>query len=146
MEDLSKIAPNLSKIKKENSFKVPDNYFDDFPTIIQEKISTKPTFSFSKYLFFIFRPQFIAVFSLIVIFFVSYSIFNSHLKTNTLSSNDIAEYIEQNQYDYDEDLFVDVIVNDPNIDITDDSDKNNKEITDYLINNDIDYSTLVNGL
>ena len=146
MEDLSKIAPSLSKIKKENSFKVPDNYFDDFPTIIQEKISTKPSFSFSKYLFFIFRPQFIAVFSLIVIFVVSYSIFNSHLKTNTLSSNDVAEYFEQNQSGYDEDLLIDVIVNDPNINISNNSDKDNDEITDYLINNDIDYSTLVNGL
>ena len=146
MEDLSKIAPNLSKIKKENSFKVPDNYFDDFPTIIQEKISTKPSFFLSKYLFFIFRPQVIAAFSLIVIFVVSYSVFNSHQKTNMLSSTDLTEYFEQNLSDYDEDLLIDLIVNDPDIDISNNSDKDNDEITDYLINNDIDYSTLVNGL
>lgn len=31
MNDLKKIAPELSKIKKEIPFKVPENYFRDFP-------------------------------------------------------------------------------------------------------------------
>ncbi len=146
MEDLSKIAPNLSRIKKENNFKVPDNYFDDFPGTIQEKISTKSSSCFSKYLFFIFKPQFIVVYSLIAIFFVSYSIFNYHQKQNMLTSNDISEYIEQNESGYDEDLLIDVIVNDPNIYISSNSDNDNDEIINYLINNDVDYSTLVNGL
>ncbi|MCK5822612.1 MAG: hypothetical protein KAG95_01315 [Bacteroidales bacterium] len=144
MEDLSKIAPNLSKIKKENNFNVPDNYFDDFPSIVQERISKKSSTFISKFLFLILKPQFIAAFSIVVIFFVSYSIFNSHKETNILSSNDVAEYFEQNQTDYDENLLIDVIVNDPNIDISNNSD--NDVIIDYLIDNDIDYSTLVNAL
>lgn len=39
MEDFDKIAPKLSGMKKENPFKAPDNYFDDFPTKMQEKIN-----------------------------------------------------------------------------------------------------------
>ena len=144
MEDLSKIAPNLSKIKKENNFKVPDNYFDDFPSIVQEKVTTRSSSFVSRFLFFILKPQFIATFSILVIFFVTYSILNTHKETNILSSNDIAEYFEQNQSDYDEDLLIDVIVNDPNIDISNNTD--NDVIIDYLIDNDIDYSTLVNAL
>lgn len=31
MDELKNIAPELSKIKKELPFKVPDNYFNDFP-------------------------------------------------------------------------------------------------------------------
>ena len=144
MEDLSKIAPNLSKIKKENNFKVPDNYFEDFPTIVQEKISKKPSTFISRFLFFILKPQFIATFSILVIFFVTYSILNTHKEVNILISNDIAEYFEQNQTDYNEDLLIDFIVNDPNIEISNNSE--NDVIIDYLIDNDIDYSTLVNAL
>ena len=95
-------------------------------------------------MFFILKPQFIATFSILVIFFVTYSILNTHKEANILSSNDIAEYFEQNQTDYDEDLLIDFIVNDPNIEISNNSE--NDVIIDYLIDNDIDYSTLVNAL
>ncbi len=35
MNELEKIAPQLSKIKKENPFKVPENYFEDFSARLQ---------------------------------------------------------------------------------------------------------------
>lgn len=38
MNKLEKIAPELSKIKKENPFRVPDNYFDDFSARLQLKM------------------------------------------------------------------------------------------------------------
>lgn len=41
MDELKKIAPQLSKIKKDNPFKVPDNYFDDFPARLQMKIDAE---------------------------------------------------------------------------------------------------------
>jgi len=38
MDELKNIAPELSKIKKENPFRVPPYYFDDFPARLQMKI------------------------------------------------------------------------------------------------------------
>lgn len=38
MDELKKIAPNLSKLKKDNPFSVPKNYFDDFPARLQMKM------------------------------------------------------------------------------------------------------------
>jgi len=36
--ELREIAPQLEKLGKENPFSVPENYFDTFPTEVQEKI------------------------------------------------------------------------------------------------------------
>ena len=41
MKELEKIAPELSKIKKENPFRVPDNYFDDFSARLQAKLDAE---------------------------------------------------------------------------------------------------------
>lgn len=41
MDELKKIAPELSKIKKENPFRVPENYFEDFSARLQERLETE---------------------------------------------------------------------------------------------------------
>ncbi len=41
MDELEKIAPELSKIKKENPFRVPDNYFDDFSARLNARLETE---------------------------------------------------------------------------------------------------------
>lgn len=41
MDELKKIAPELSKIKKENPFRVPENYFEDFSVRLQERLETE---------------------------------------------------------------------------------------------------------
>lgn len=41
MKELEKIAPELSKIKKENPFRVPENYFDDFSARLQVKLDAE---------------------------------------------------------------------------------------------------------
>lgn len=41
MDELEKIAPELSKIKKENPFRVPENYFEDFSARLQMKLETE---------------------------------------------------------------------------------------------------------
>ena len=38
MDDLKNSSPKLSKIKRENPFKTPDNYFDDFSARLQMKL------------------------------------------------------------------------------------------------------------
>lgn len=41
MKELDKIAPKLSKMKKEHPFGVPDHYFDDFSARLQTKLETE---------------------------------------------------------------------------------------------------------
>jgi hypothetical protein len=41
MEDINKIAPVLSKIKKEVPFRAPENYFDDFSARLQMKLDAE---------------------------------------------------------------------------------------------------------
>ena len=41
MDELNKIAPELSKIKKENPFRVPENYFEDFSARLQERLEVE---------------------------------------------------------------------------------------------------------
>jgi len=41
MKELENIAPELSKIKKENPFRVPENYFEDFSARLQMKLDTE---------------------------------------------------------------------------------------------------------
>lgn len=41
MIELKKIAPELSKIKKENPFRVPENYFEDFSARLQERLEVE---------------------------------------------------------------------------------------------------------
>ena len=41
MGKLQKIAPELSKIKKENPFRVPENYFEDFSARLQIKLEAE---------------------------------------------------------------------------------------------------------
>jgi hypothetical protein len=43
MDELRKIAPELSKLKKENPFRVPENYFEDFSARLQERLETEKT-------------------------------------------------------------------------------------------------------
>jgi hypothetical protein len=41
MNELEKIAPELSKIKKENPFKVPENYFESFSARLQTRLEAE---------------------------------------------------------------------------------------------------------
>ncbi len=41
MNELEKIAPELSKMKKEHPFDVPDHYFDDFPARLHTKLEAE---------------------------------------------------------------------------------------------------------
>ena len=41
MDELKHIAPGLSKMARENPFRTPPHYFDDFPARLQMKIEAE---------------------------------------------------------------------------------------------------------
>ena len=43
MEELKNIAPRLHQLPKKDNFVVPEDYFDELPGLIQNKIVVKPT-------------------------------------------------------------------------------------------------------
>src|SRR3954466_3992820 len=43
-DELRKMAPRLSELKRENPFKVPDDYFDSLGRSIQQQIQSLPDF------------------------------------------------------------------------------------------------------
>src|SRR3954466_12085224 len=43
-DELRKMAPRLSELKRENPFKVPDDYFDSLGRSIQHQIQSLPDF------------------------------------------------------------------------------------------------------
>ncbi len=47
MEELKDIAPLLNKLPKKDHFQAPDGYFDELPSIIQDRVSVKPKFQWS---------------------------------------------------------------------------------------------------
>jgi len=53
--DLEELAPNLSKLKKSNAFKVPDNYFEKLPMEILFKVSQPEKVTAAEKLYSLFQ-------------------------------------------------------------------------------------------
>lgn len=51
-----KFGSELSKIKKENNFQVPENFFDELPQIIQEKVSQEHHFRIENIINYFLKP------------------------------------------------------------------------------------------
>ncbi|MBN2774344.1 MAG: hypothetical protein JXR31_08870 [Prolixibacteraceae bacterium] len=94
MDEFKNIAPRLSKIKKENPFKVPYNYFDDFSARLQEKIkhedSVKKPDPFIRFL----KPAISIAASIAVIFMLVY--WPLAKNNNRLLSDSVVNYSEYN--------------------------------------------------
>ncbi|MCK4661232.1 MAG: hypothetical protein KAT68_00090 [Bacteroidales bacterium] len=149
MDELSKIAPKLSKIKKDNPFKAPDGYFDNFPLKMQEIITAQKEVVKPKFVLFA-KPQlaYIYAFSLIIVMVFSYTVMTNYFNNNAnqlLTSDEICEIIEYDVYEYDEALFVDALLDD-DYDISDSDNDASEEIIDYLLDDNIDYNTIIEEL
>ncbi|NQU85247.1 MAG: hypothetical protein HQ541_05755 [Mariniphaga sp.] len=68
MDELKNIAPKLSKIRKENPFKIPNNYFDDFNARLDEKIKQEYQIKKSNPVIRILKPVIGIAASLAIIF------------------------------------------------------------------------------
>ena len=149
MDDELKDAPLLKSMSRENSFKVPDGYFDSFPTLISEKVTVqnaKPGWI----IFFqnVFQPQYVVamcVFTVVLTSGIFY--FNQNSKLNTqevlLSYDDLnnSNYIEQ----IDESDLIDAYSSVSNSEVGKPN-ENNSDIENYLIENQTDNSIIENEL
>lgn len=141
-ENLEKEAPFLSKIKKENHFSTPKNYFEVLPEVITSKnLNNKSLpFSFDKLSWRILVP----VSSLAVIIFIVFN-WNNNLVESELTNDQLCELIIEEDYiEIDDYLVYETyaeILEEENEESSD-----TEEYIDYLIENDIDINAIIEEL
>ncbi|NOZ47175.1 MAG: hypothetical protein GXO79_10395 [Chlorobi bacterium] len=147
MDDFKNIAPELSNIKKENSFKVPDNYFEDLPSKIQERIILQK--KQSGYIYFLIKkPAFIISFSLILITLIILPFTISHFKKQANQTQLAYQNIEVSDLEYfdiNEDMLIDEISAENSKSYVSENDENTEAVINYIIEN-VDYSTILDEL
>lgn len=147
MDDLRENTPELSKIKKENPFRVPDNYFDDFSARLQLKLETEkkalaaPKNRIIQYL----KPAISLAASFALIFLLVYWPLKTFLSGEVADNNSavIESYNDETQYltlleSIDENSFY-VLLEEPKptVEFSDD------ELINYISTNISDYELFV---
>ncbi len=145
MDELKNMAPNLSKIKKETPYRVPDDYFDNFASRLDEKISSQNEQERRKNIFIVAKPYLAVAASIAVLMIIAFSVFRIVEIKHTpdvLTKDEIMAYIKDDIYDYDETTIVENLssenVTSPKNELSD------QEIIEYLQNEGVDVSTISN--
>ncbi len=112
MTEEDKILNKLG-ITKENPFKAPDKYFDEFPTKIQE-MTAKDKFpkTFKEFLV-ILKPQLKLASIFLLFVFIGYVVLTlTDINSTSNNSDSFIELAEMSDYEYyfiDEDLIIDAL-------------------------------------
>lgn len=100
MEEFNKVTPDLSKIKKENPFRAPDNYFDDFSARFQMKLEAEkavlpnPKNRIIQFL----KPALGLAASFALIFMLVYWPLKSFMPNQSVSDNSVNYELNDNDY------------------------------------------------
>ena len=143
LDELEKEAPFLSKIKKENHFSTPKNYFKSLPEMISDKKLNNNTLnSFFDKLSYRFLVPITAV---VVLFFVVFN-FNSSTSSTELTNDQLSELlIEDDYFEMDDYLVYEAyaeLLEEEEKETTSDDD----EYINYLLENNIDINSIIEEL
>jgi hypothetical protein len=132
-----------------NPFSVPDGYFDELPSRIQEKVTseTKEQNWFFKTVQYI-KPQLVLGFMIIAFAITSISVFDFILSNRDkadINKELFTRTIEVDPYEFTEQHFIDVLLDD-NKDVIEKKKIETDYYINYLVNEDIDYGTLIDEL
>ena len=148
------ITSKLEQISKENPFKTPDNYFDNFAVRMAEKISQNEAAKVRRPLFEWARPQMafalaLAGFAILVVFGIRFYQNNN----KPISSQELAEAME---YSIVSEMDENEIINQLDAannqhalskdSVTKIKEGNSKLLIDYLSKEDIDVNTIIDAL
>jgi hypothetical protein len=140
-EELKMEAPFLSNIPKYNPFAIPAGYFDELPSLIQEKcINTKSGISLKEWLLMLFRPNFaIPVLTIILIAFSAiYYLEKDGIKSENFTVEEVN--VEEQLQNIDESTLIDALAAQVNNETGFDND--NDKIMNYLLDNNVDETSL----
>lgn len=132
----------LSKIKKENHFTTPNNYFEVLPQVINNKKLNNNTIKnyFDRLSYRVLAPTFGVLLLITTIFILQPS--NSNLE---LTSEQLSEIIiDEELIEFDENLVYEVYAEMENNTL--DEQNTNEEIIDYLINDNISINLIIEEL
>lgn len=141
---------DLNELNKELPFQVPDNYFDELPEKIQArcKQSDKDLETRGTSLINILKPAFslAAMFiGVALIAFLAVNLINQPEKHKTPLSEDIAKANYEKHYSS-EDEIIEAIKEQQQENTQNGDIQKEDEYIDYLLEDDIDYGTLINKL
>ena len=137
LEELKKMAPTLSSLKKENHFSVPSNYFDEFPMMVKCKIDAEENASASFSFAWLFNFKVLTPISVCTIIILGALFFNSPTKTL-----EIEQSLEYYGYPSLDDEFLAVLYSEENKDSEDQEKLSEEEIVNYLLEEEVDVSQL----
>jgi|SRR6056297_768487 len=149
MKKESKIKIKDLQEKKNNPFSVPEGYFENFPSRIQEKIvSDQKETNWIIQLYHVIKPQLalgfiIAGFAFIAITAID-TIMSNRVKS-PVSNEAYTRIIEVDASEYSEQQFIDILIEDEKKS-TEEEKEETDEYIHYLMDEGIDYGTLIDEL
>ncbi|MBU0764208.1 MAG: hypothetical protein KJ607_05170 [Bacteroidetes bacterium] len=136
---------DLLKISKDNPFRIPDGYFDEFPEKMRKRLESGNYRTYRWNLFPALKPYFVLGIATVVFALITYTAvkFLTVKDIKILTTEEIAEMFQQDPYDIDgymvEELWAEiadsVIVT---TEIGDTTGNTTNEIIEYLLDNEID--------
>ena len=147
MDDFTNKLEEFKK-GKTNPFMVPDGYFDSLPSRIQERISdSRREQSIFARILLVAKPQLALAFAFIVFAFITLTTIEYVLNNQTklpVSNGIYTRIIEVDASEFSEQHFIDVLLDEnkkPN-----EKKKSTEHYMNYLIDQDIDYTSLIDEL
>ncbi len=141
-ENKTEEIPGMSR---KTPFSVPDNYFDQFPSRLQEKLSETPTVSISR----VYPVRRVLAMAAMFIGLVTVGYFGLRMILNgqdarLLSEDEVSTAIEYYGYEFDDDMLIAAII-ESDIDLgPQDVDNETDIIIEFLSSEEIDFNEMLN--
>ena len=132
---------NKGKIKNDNPFRVPDNYFDEVKKDIREKTRSAGNKKSKTRISVVLKPAIMMAAAMLAFVIISYSILKLLFpEYNSAEKQNFSELV----YDFDEAELIDELVGHNNDEEALPAERS--EIIDYLMDNNVDYHSIIEYL
>jgi len=131
------------KINKKLPFTVPENYFEELPLRLQERMDEGPAFT---RMIELVRPRLAyaaMIIGLIAVGYLGIKIITNNSSVNGLTSDEIADAIEYYAYDFDDEMLISTIVESGMELFTEETDEVTELFIEYLSDDYIDFTDIM---
>ena len=145
MDDLEKTAPELSGIKKDQPFTVPDGYFENFSSRLGEITHSGSKAVLKNRLVIVLRPYLVAAVIVVIALLTGKYFLTSHQNAGSSGNlhTEISQAVERELYSINEETILEVMQPDDQ-EISADQGINPQEVIDYLMNETVNEVDLLN--